>query len=118
MFFPLLRSVKAALSRGRDPYGSQPGLRRVSVFPGVETGLTEKCGLCRDFWSPEPVGTLLPEGDREWRWYNLLECKLGIMPVKSVNVLLFKTRLKLDSSCIYGRVPWPFAVITQRSTHL
>lgn len=78
----------------------------------------KKCSLCRDFRSPRPVVTLLLEGGREWRWYNLLGCKLGEMPVKSVNVLLFKTRLKLDSSCTYGYVPWLFAVITQRHRHL
>lgn len=77
----------------------------------------KKCSVCREFWNPRPVTQLL-EGGREWRWYNLLECKLGDMPVKPVNVLLFKTRLKLDSSCIYGYVPWLFAGITQRHRHL
>lgn len=60
----------------------------------METGLTETCSLCRDFWSAEPVAVLLLAGDRDWRWYSLLECKLGTVPMKSVDVLLFKTRLK------------------------
>lgn len=117
MCFPLVPSERAALPWGCG-WITACALGKHPFSQVWRQGWPQKCSLCRDFWNPRPVVILPLEGGREWRWDNWLGYKLGDMPVKPVNVLLFKTQLKLDSSCIYGYVLWLFAGITQRHRHL